>query len=139
MTSDGNFPTDTASQKELSKVIALDHYRAHQEIKHPLHPATEETNIEDKLPAGEKELKDFGLSPASADSPPPTATDPAYQHWTTHYPHDLKLRELYIRPKLSPIFFDDELDALNSSLEVTLNKCDYLIRKIRYYSGGRGR
>ena len=152
MTNDENIPMHSSSSS--SKVIPLDHYREFQEIrdvsdlvhrpsdevlgtdanKHenidllkiPAHP-----NIKDNatLP-WERDLSDYGIE----FDAPAMFKDPLYEYWTEHFAKDYKLRELYIRPKLSPIFFDDEINTLNDQLEAKLNMWDYLQFKIQYYT-----
>ena len=160
MTNDENIPY--VPYETLSKVIPLDHYRDFQEIRDLneefLAALSEETlnnsaNNDEKSTIAssdesiemrnhatlpwERDLSDYGISIDDSHSPLVTAhslsDDALYEFWTSQYSHDQKLRELYVRPKLSPIFFDDELDSLNSRLEVKLNMWDYLQRKIHYY------
>ncbi|MDH4467994.1 MAG: hypothetical protein QE271_08045 [Bacteriovoracaceae bacterium] len=152
MTNDENVPMNPVSSS--TRVIPLDHYREFQEIRDVSefiqHPADEvlgtETNNHEsidllRIPSRSK-TKDNATLPWESDlsdygieyDKPASFQDPLYEFWTEHFAKDHKLRELYLRPKLSPIFFDEELNSLNDQLESKLNMWDYLQRKIQYYS-----
>ena len=152
MTNDENIPMNSATSP--SKVIPLDHYREFQEIMDVsdlIHYSSDEvlgTDIDNheimdllriQTPSKtkdnatlpwERDLADYGIE----FDAPVAFQYPLYEYWTEHFAKDYKLRELYIRPKLSPIFFDDEINTLNDHLEAKLNMWDYLQRKIQYYS-----
>ena len=159
MTNDENVPY--VPYETLSKVIALDHFRDFQEIRDLQAEFRAQAEADKKVNESitkaennttedgqdeqsnssygtlpwERDLSDLGISfDSTADNIQDSLTgDPIYDFWTSQFTNDQKLRELYIRPKLSPIFFDDELDKINSRLEAKLNMWDYLQRKIHYY------